>query len=90
LDKFAESLREAGYACEERLGSWDEASRKLKEAIAHSQEEKKIIFIDELSWMDAKESGLISALESFWNASHSCDGVRHMDVPSGKKKSACI
>ena len=67
LDKFAESLREAGYACEERLGSWDEAFRKLKEAITHSQEEKKIIFIDELSWMDTKESGLISALESFWN-----------------------
>ena len=67
MDKFAESLREAGYACEERLGSWDEAFRKLKEAITHSQEEKKIIFIDELSWMDTKESGLISALESFWN-----------------------
>jgi len=24
------------------------------------------------------------------DASHSCDGVRHMDVHSGKKKSACI
>ena len=24
------------------------------------------------------------------DASHSCDGVRHMDVHSGKKKSACM
>ena len=36
MDKFAESLREAGYACEERLGSWDEVFRKLKEAMANA------------------------------------------------------
>lgn len=26
-----------------------------------------MIFIDELSWMDTRDSGLIAALESFWN-----------------------
>ena len=29
--------------------------------------DRRIVFIDELLWMDTKDSGLISALESFWN-----------------------
>lgn len=67
LDKFAESLADAGYQCKERLGSWIEAFNCLKEVIRRSEEKKKVVFIDELSWMDTKDSGLISALESFWN-----------------------
>lgn len=67
LDKFAESLAESGHGCAEKLTSWDQAFHQLKEAITQSPEKKKVIFIDELSWMDTKGSGLISALESFWN-----------------------
>ncbi len=67
LDKFAESLAEAGFQPPERLTSWDDAFNALKQVIIRSREKKKVIFIDELSWMDTRESGLISALESFWN-----------------------
>ena len=67
LDKFAESLAEAGYICEGKLTSWNEAFSGLKEVVKKSKDKKKVIFIDELSWMDTKDSGLISALESFWN-----------------------
>ena len=67
LDKFAESLMDAGYRGSKNLASWDEAFNGLKQVIEQSKDRKKIIFIDELSWMDTKESGLISALESFWN-----------------------
>ncbi len=67
LDKFKESLEEAGYKCKERLCSWNEAFNCLKEVITRSDEKKKVIFIDELSWMDTRDSGLIAALESFWN-----------------------
>ena len=67
LDKFEESLAEAGYRCPERLHSWREAFDGLKEVIKNSGEAKKVIFIDELSWMDTKDCGLISALENFWN-----------------------
>ena len=67
LDKFAESLSEAGFHPTGRLRTWNEAFNALKQVIIHSQEKKKVIFIDELSWMDTRESGLISALESFWN-----------------------
>lgn len=67
LDKFAESLEEAGYKCQNKLSSWNEAFQGLKEVIKQSGNEKKVIFIDELSWMDTKDSGFVSALESFWN-----------------------
>ncbi|MGN0247124.1 MAG: ATP-binding protein [Lachnospiraceae bacterium] len=67
LNKFAESLKEAGYKGNDKLDSWNDAFNALKEVINESNQKKKIIFIDELSWMDTKDSGLISALESFWN-----------------------
>ena len=35
--------------------------------IDQSKDKKKVVFIDELSWMDTKGSELISALEHFWN-----------------------
>ena len=67
MDKFSDSLKEAGYYSEKRLSSWAEAFHGLKEVIKQSKEKKKVIFIDELSWMDTKDSGLISELEHFWN-----------------------
>lgn len=67
LDKFAESLKEAGCDNGGKLSSWSEAFNGLKEVIKRSKENKKIVFIDELSWMDTKDSGLISELEHFWN-----------------------
>ncbi len=66
LDKFAESLSRAGVECG-KLNSWEEAFSGLTKVVEKSTERKKVIFIDELSWMDTKNSGLISALESFWN-----------------------
>ena len=67
LEKFEESLAEAGYQTPEKLKTWNDAFNGLKEVIKRSSDPKKVIFIDELSWMDTKGSGLISALESFWN-----------------------
>ena len=67
LDKFRESLAEAGYQTGKKLSSWNEAFNALKEVIKRSPERKKVIFIDELSWMDTRGSEMVSALESFWN-----------------------
>lgn len=68
LNKFADSLREYGISVEQPLKDWDTAFSYLKELIKKSPHKKKVIFIDELSWMDTKNSGLLSALESFWNS----------------------
>ena len=47
--------------------NWIDAFELLKDLIQNSQRKKKIIFIDELSWMDTQKGGLLIALESFWN-----------------------
>ncbi|MCR5025531.1 MAG: ATP-binding protein [Lachnospiraceae bacterium] len=67
LEEFSKSLSEAGYSSDKKLTSWYDAFDGLKEIIKKSADRKKVIFIDELSWMDSKGSELISALESFWN-----------------------
>ncbi len=47
--------------------SWDEAFDGLKRVISSSREPRKVVFIDELPWMDTPRSRCLSALESFWN-----------------------
>jgi AAA+ ATPase superfamily predicted ATPase len=47
--------------------TWLEAFEQLKAHIELSKEEKKIIFIDELPWLDTPKSNFISVLEHFWN-----------------------
>lgn len=66
LDRFSQSLKAAG-GISSPLSSWNEAFDALKEVIKNSPDKKKVIFIDELSWMDTKDGGLIAALENFWN-----------------------
>lgn len=67
LDAFAKSLSAAGCPPKKVLKSWYEAFDCLKELIVQSNDKKKVIFIDELSWMDTKGDELTSALELFWN-----------------------
>lgn len=49
-------------------GSWYEAFQQLATALKKKGKQKKVIFIDELPWLDTPRSGFISALEHFWNA----------------------
>ena len=64
---FEASIKDAGGKSNSKRKNWLEAFEDLKDLIRTSQEKKKIIFIDELSWMDTKNSDLIPALENFWN-----------------------
>ncbi len=61
------SLREYGIKKAPLPHSWLDAFDALKQIIRQSDEPKKIIFIDELPWMDTQRSGFIPALENFWN-----------------------
>lgn len=67
LFAFAASLKEYGLEDFEIPATWLEAFELLKDLIRNSDSERKIIFIDELSWMDSGRSDLMSALEGFWN-----------------------
>lgn len=61
------SLREYGLKKAILPVTWLDAFEALKEIIRNSDEPKKIIFIDELPWMDTQRSGFVPALENFWN-----------------------
>ena len=69
LSGFFKSLQKAGlssiHSCPK---NWMEAFEQLEIVVEQSKAEKKILFLDELSWMDTPRCDLIPALEHFWNA----------------------
>lgn len=67
LFAFTSSLKDAGYVFERKPTNWLEAFEGLKDVIRSSNEKRKVIFIDELSWMDTPKCDLMVALENFWN-----------------------
>ena len=67
LEAWQTSMKFHGYDAK-RPTSWIDAFNQLKElVIASYPKKKKVIFIDEMPWMDTPKSGFISALEFFWN-----------------------
>ena len=66
LTAFRNSLTAAGMKCA-IPNSWIDAFELLKEHINNSPAGKKVLFIDELPWMDTPKGNLIGALENFWN-----------------------
>ena len=67
LRHFSKSLEEFSHSRVAIPKNWDEAFDGLKRVISASCEKRKVVFIDELPWMDTARSGCLSALESFWN-----------------------
>lgn len=67
LAAFENSIRDAGGRVSGKCKTWLAAFEALKDLIRNSSEKKKVLFIDELSWLDTPGSGLITALENFWN-----------------------
>lgn len=51
----------------EYVRDWFEAFQLLRKKITDSKQKKKVIFIDELPWLDSRNSGFVQALEHFWN-----------------------
>lgn len=47
--------------------TWLDAFDMLKVLINESTDKKKVVFIDEMPWMDTPKSGFVAALEHFWN-----------------------
>jgi len=67
LKQFSNALKEQGLKNVTKLNDWIDAFENLKNLIKKSKMDKKVIFLDELSWLDTPKSGFISALESFYN-----------------------
>ena len=67
LEAFRLSLIEQGHKECPILNSWLEAFNELKYIIKSSRKKKKVVFIDEISWMDTPKSNFLQAFENFWN-----------------------
>lgn len=62
ITKYSKSKKEAALAT-----TWFDAFRQLITLLEKNKSSKKIVFIDELPWLDTPKSSFISALEHFWN-----------------------
>lgn len=67
LSVFEKSLVAAGMSKCPKLNDWFEAFDALGSFLQSVSAEKKIVFIDEMPWMDTPKSDFVSALEHFWN-----------------------
>lgn len=68
LVEFFTSLKKQGLSESlEAPKNWFEAFHLLENLIEKSKTKKKIIFLDEMPWMDAPNSKFIPAFEHFWN-----------------------
>ena len=67
LVAFRDSLVKYGYVDCPALTSWREAFGCLERLVSQCVNKKKVIFIDELPWMDTPRAKFVSALENFWN-----------------------
>lgn len=67
LSEFRQSLYNVGMAKTAMPKTWYEAFHLLESFLASLPEGKKVVFIDELPWMDTTRSNFIRALDHFWN-----------------------
>lgn len=70
LQRFAAQLKQfSGSAYAPVLNSWEEAFTELRNLIEQKPKEaRKVIFFDEMPWIDTPRSAFVEALEYFWNA----------------------
>lgn len=67
LSQFLKSLQDFGCGQKRRPKDWSEAFALLEQVVKASGHLRKVIFIDEMPWMDTPKSGFLAALEAFWN-----------------------
>ena len=68
LRRFAKALRSHAGKVYAPFSDWYEAFNELEDYISSlPSDRKKVIFIDEMPWIDTKRSTFVNALEDFWN-----------------------
>ena len=67
LSYFFKSLKESGCAEKRCPANWFKAFDMLRQVIEAKHAGRKVIFIDELPWLDTLRSDFLMALEAFWN-----------------------
>ena len=67
LKEFRQSLLRSGMKKCRVPVDWSDAFFLLSQLLDQQGDGKKVVFIDELPWMDAPRSNFVSAIEHFWN-----------------------
>lgn len=69
LRNFAKAIKKYAHLTHQpKFANWDDAFDALEELIEGLPENKrKVIFIDEMPWIDTPQSEFVDALETFWN-----------------------
>ena len=67
IKNFYTTLKLYDSSLTEKPGDWLDAFNLLIKYLTSLPQERKVILLDELPWMDTPKSGFISALEHFWN-----------------------
>lgn len=68
LKAFERSLKSAGMKNVPALSDWFDAFYILGQFLDSLPDGKKVVFIDELPWLDTPKSKMVNALDHFWNA----------------------
>ncbi|MDO9154763.1 MAG: ATP-binding protein [Paludibacter sp.] len=68
LKNFDVSLAKYSKKAFEQPKTWFDAFQQLIEVLEKNRKRKKVVFLDEMPWMDTPKSDFISALEHFWNS----------------------
>jgi uncharacterized protein len=69
LSNFHKAIQKYCPNCTNSIpDNWFAAFEQLEEVISKSKNRKKVIFLDELPWLDTAQSGFIPALDYFWNS----------------------
>ena len=69
LVNFSKALKQAGASTKDIPQSWSEAFDQLSTFLdSLPSKKRKVIFFDEMPWIDRKQSDFVKALEYFWNS----------------------
>jgi AAA+ ATPase superfamily predicted ATPase len=69
LKNFNFSLRKYGNMPYSKASTWLESFEQLINLLLNTKKKgKKVVFIDEIPWLDTPRSGFVQALEYFWNS----------------------
>ena len=69
LQNFNSSLQKHGNMPYPQAKTWYDSFEQLRHLLEFSAKKgKKVVFMDELPWMDTHRSDFITALEHFWNS----------------------
>jgi len=73
LADFDKAMKEYGSDDDTPSKNWSDAFHKLKYLLQKSNSQRKVVFIDEMPWLDTKKSAFLTAFDYFWNSYASSD-----------------